>query len=240
MFESEVDLIHVQRQLAEHFALEELRTLCFDLSLDYEEFAGDTKTAKTRELVKHCHRYGLISQLLEHCEKQRPNVKWNQPAEPYKATELPEEWVEPLQRLYRLVRAFNRNRHMPFSNERTRLGDDIAFEMREAAPFLFNQFDVERWLNSGNTGKRLAAIKYLDWLQDIEFLENLFGKLVTESPFMQLHILVTIDSMLDQLDVKHQAALKAALTAYKITRKDADREFWRKRILSRLENVDQS
>ena len=56
------------------------------------------------------------------------------------------------------------------------------FAMREAAPFLFDKFDVASWLDSSSAGKRLAAVKYLDWLEDIEFMNNLIGKLATERP----------------------------------------------------------
>lgn len=234
MYESEIDLIHLQRQLVEYFDLGELKTLCFDLSMDYDELAGETKSDKARELVKAAYKNGRVPDVVQQCEEVRPNVVWNQPAGSYRQGELPDEWVEPLQRLYRLVKAFNRNRQQPFSDERTRQGDEIAFTMREAAPFVFNQFDVKTWLNSDSVGKRLAAVKFLDWQQDIEFLGNLLGKLVTERPFMQLHVLVTIDSLLDQLDDGQQATVRIALQAYRIVRRDPSLEFWRDRILSRL------
>lgn len=235
VYESDVDLVHLQKQVVKHFAVGELKTLCFSIHIDYDDLAGDTKTEKTRELIKFCYRTGRIPELLEQCQELLPAVIWNQPAKIYRHDELPDEWVEPLQRLYRLVKEFNRNRHRPFSDARTQQGDEIAFTMREAAPFLFNQFEVEQWLNSSNIGKRLAAIKYLDWMQDIEFVNNLLGKLATESPFMQLHILVAMDSMLDQLDAKHQELVKVALRAYQITsRRDSSREYWRTRILARL------
>jgi hypothetical protein len=166
----------------------------------------------------------------------RPNEIWNKPAKFYARDKLPDEWLEPLQRLYHLVKEFNRNRHLPFSNERTLQGDEIAFTMREAAPFLFGQFDLGQWLKSESIGKRLAAIKYLDWLQDVEFVGDLLGMLVTEKPFLQLHILLAIDSMLDQLSPKHRRATSVALTAYKIVSRDPDLEYWRQRILSGLKS----
>lgn len=234
IYESDIDLVYLQKKLVEHFDLSELKTLCFDLSINYEEIAGETLTDKTRELVKFVYRSGRIGDIIELCQELRPKVAWNQPGKIYRRDDLPEEWVEPLQRLFRIVREFNRNRHRPFSDDRTSQGDEIAFTMREAAPFLFDQFDVEGWLNSSNPGKRLAAIKYLDWLQDIEFLNNLLGKLITEKPFMQLHILVAIDSMLDQLNQQRQVMVHTALIAYKLVARDPSLEFWRNRILSRL------
>jgi hypothetical protein len=110
----------------------------------------------------------------------------------------------------------------------------IAYQMGEAAPLLFGKFDVGSWLDSSSLGKRLAAIKYLDWLQDIDYLGNLLGKLTTERPFIQLHCLVAIDHMLDQLDDKAEALVKAQLLAYNIIHSDDSLEFWKKRILTRL------
>ena len=237
-YESDVDLINLQQQLVEHFDLSEMQQLCFDLAIDYEELAGDTKTDKARELVKFGYRTGRIPEIVQRCAELRPQEMWNKPARIYAHDGLPDEWIEPLQRLYRLVKEFNRNRQLPFSNERTRQGDEIAFTMREAAPFLFGQLDVGEWLKSDSIGKRLAAVKYLDWLQDVEFVGSLLRMLVTEKPFLQLHVLLAIDSMIDQLDWKGRKTVTAALTVYKIVSRDADLEYWRERILSRLGSQD--
>lgn len=233
-YESDIDLYYLQQQLVEHFDLDDMNELCFLLKIDFEEIAGDTKTAKARELVKFCYRNGRIPEIVQRCAELRPKEIWNKPARVYDRGNLPVEWVEPLQRLYQLVKAFNRNRHLPFSSERTRQGDEIAFTMREAAPFLFGQFDVAQWLKSDSVGKRLAAIKYLDWLQDVEYFERLLGMLATEKPFVQLHILLALENMLDQLDSKHQRIASVALTAYKVMSRDADLAYWRERLLSGL------
>lgn len=233
-YESDIDLINLQKQLVEHFDLSEMQQLCFDLGIDYEELAGETKTDKTRELVKLGYRIGRISDIVKRCAELRPNEVWDKP-KIYARDGLPDEWAEPLQRLYRLVKEFNRNRRLPFSDERTRQGDEIAFSMREAAPFLFGQFDVEQWLKSESAGKRLAAIKYLDWLQDVDFVGRLLGMLVKEKPFIQLHILLAIDGMLDQLDSKDRKEATLALTADAVMWRDSDLDYWRQRILPKLE-----
>lgn len=239
-YESDIDLFNLQQQLVDHFNLDELDELCFFLKIDFEEIPGNTKTAKARELVKYCYRKRRIPEIVQRCTDLRPKEIWNQPTRIYERDNLPEEWGEPLQRLYLLIKAFNRNRHAPFSSERTRQGDEIAFTMREAAPFLFDQFDVGQWLKSDSAGKRLAAIKYLDWLQDVEYFSSLLGMLATEKPFVQLHILLALDSMLDQLDLKHQQIATVALSAYKIVSRDRELEYWREQILSDLKRKETS
>ena len=105
-----------------------------------------------------------------------------------------------LQELNELVKNFNRNRHLRLGGKSTtNQGDDIAFRMRSISPLLFGEFEVEKWLSSSNPGKRLAAIKYLDWAQDIEFLEPLLDRLLEEGAFIQYHVWLTLFSLKDQL-----------------------------------------
>jgi len=54
----------------------ELSTLCFDMSIDYESLPGDGKEAKTRELIGFCERSGRLEELVEECKMLRPNVQW--------------------------------------------------------------------------------------------------------------------------------------------------------------------
>ena len=46
----------LRRLLIQHFDLEELRDLCFDLEVDYDSLRGDDKRVKTRELVAYMER----------------------------------------------------------------------------------------------------------------------------------------------------------------------------------------
>ena len=58
--------------LQNHFNLEELKTLAFDLGIDYELFPHDTVPAFTRELIAYCQRMDKIACLLTEVSKQRP------------------------------------------------------------------------------------------------------------------------------------------------------------------------
>ncbi len=50
--------------LNEQFSADELRDLCLDLGLDYENIAGETKVAKARELVLYLQRRGELDRLV--------------------------------------------------------------------------------------------------------------------------------------------------------------------------------
>lgn len=68
-------LVQLRLKLVAHFSVEELRTLCFDLGIDSENFPS-LKDSFCRELVSYCSRNRLISELMESCRQKRPSVSW--------------------------------------------------------------------------------------------------------------------------------------------------------------------
>jgi LuxR family glucitol operon transcriptional activator len=71
-------LVGLHDLLVTHFDLEELRTLCFNLRVDYDSLPGEGKAGKVRELVGYCDRHDCIVQLLETGKKLRPDVPWDE------------------------------------------------------------------------------------------------------------------------------------------------------------------
>ncbi|MCA9875757.1 MAG: hypothetical protein KC441_18930, partial [Anaerolineales bacterium] len=59
------------------FNLEELRTLVFDLNVNYDDLRGDTISAKIQALVEHLEKRDRISDLLTLLKQRRPNEKWD-------------------------------------------------------------------------------------------------------------------------------------------------------------------
>jgi len=62
-------LIH---NLENTFDEEELRTLCFVLSVNYDDLQGTGRAAHIRSLVGHCFRHGRIGELVEELQRLRP------------------------------------------------------------------------------------------------------------------------------------------------------------------------
>ncbi len=56
----------------------ELRTLCFEMRIDYEHLVGAEKLSKIRELILYCESRGLVNNLVEECKKQRLSVDWEE------------------------------------------------------------------------------------------------------------------------------------------------------------------
>jgi len=61
-----------------YFNDSELRTLCFEMRIDYEHLVGAEKLSKIRELILYCESRGLVNNLVKECKKQRPSVYWEE------------------------------------------------------------------------------------------------------------------------------------------------------------------
>ena len=66
----------LRQNITRLFELEELRTLCFDLGVDFESLGGEGKEAKARELVAFLDRNDRLLDLVETCASQRPGAAW--------------------------------------------------------------------------------------------------------------------------------------------------------------------
>jgi hypothetical protein len=70
----EVNLVTLRSALDDGYNDSELRDLCFELGIDYEDLPGDNQGAKARELVLFAKRRGQIAQLVERVMKERPHL----------------------------------------------------------------------------------------------------------------------------------------------------------------------
>jgi len=60
----------------QHFSDEELRLLCFDLAIEYENLPGATRIAKSQALVAYCLRHNRLPELGAQCRQLRPDADW--------------------------------------------------------------------------------------------------------------------------------------------------------------------
>lgn len=75
----EVDsrLSQLHQILVDRFNLEELRTLCFELALDYEMLPGEGKGGKARELIAYLNRRNRLEELAETIRQARPDISFD-------------------------------------------------------------------------------------------------------------------------------------------------------------------
>jgi hypothetical protein len=82
-------LAPLRDEMARRFTKEELRTLCFDLGVDYDDLPSAVKTGQAQDLILHLERAGRLDELLARCRELRPNVKWDNPAHVPGTSEVP-------------------------------------------------------------------------------------------------------------------------------------------------------
>lgn len=62
--------------ISTYFNIEELRSLCFDLSINLDNVRGETLEVKSKELVGYCRRHGKLHELINRCKDLRPSTDW--------------------------------------------------------------------------------------------------------------------------------------------------------------------
>ena len=70
-------LAPLRDELARRFTKEELRGLCFDLGVDYDDLPSTTKTGQAQDLILYLERSGRLAELLALCRRLRPTAKWD-------------------------------------------------------------------------------------------------------------------------------------------------------------------
>jgi len=63
--------------LASRFDLDEIRTLCFDLGVDFDSLRGEGKAAKARELIIHLQNRRQLDKLISRIKQTRPDIDWS-------------------------------------------------------------------------------------------------------------------------------------------------------------------
>lgn len=69
--EKAVSLPALRDLINQHFSAEELRQLCFGLSIEYENLPGGTRLAKVQPLAQYSPRHSQLPDLCQHCRQKR-------------------------------------------------------------------------------------------------------------------------------------------------------------------------
>jgi hypothetical protein len=69
-------LTQLRQVLTTRFDAGELRTLCFDLGVDYDDLPGAGKASRARELVGYLARRDRIADLIRVGKRLRPDIPW--------------------------------------------------------------------------------------------------------------------------------------------------------------------
>jgi hypothetical protein len=92
-------LTKLRQILIKHFDESELRTLCFDLKIEYADLGEGGRKDRARELIAYLARHGRTPELLKIGQEQRPDVPWNE----LTATETPPQPHPPVQQAHLFI-----------------------------------------------------------------------------------------------------------------------------------------
>lgn len=70
-----VDPVHLRQVLTQYYSEGELRTMCFDMGIDYESVGGRGKAEKVVELVAYAQRYGRLDQFAAYVRQTRDFIQ---------------------------------------------------------------------------------------------------------------------------------------------------------------------
>lgn len=74
MPDQEYDLPQIRQFIENRFSLEDLKTLCQDLSVDFDAIGGENKEGKARELVQYFANRANLAELVAKLREERPNI----------------------------------------------------------------------------------------------------------------------------------------------------------------------
>ena len=84
-------LTQLHRLLNQAFNLEEVRTLCFELGIEYDDLGGEGRSDRSRELIRLMARQGRLPNLVTVATEKRPQLVWpSVPADFHLPTSSPE------------------------------------------------------------------------------------------------------------------------------------------------------
>ena len=143
-------LARLRQMVQDRFDESELRTLCFDLHIDYENLLGQSKADKARELVAYLKRHDRVPDLAQVVGQSRPDIPWEDISEsamppiaqgppnnlPRKASEFVGR-KEEKQRIYDALHPCSRSRLISIDGTpgmgKTSLALEVAHESLQAA-----------------------------------------------------------------------------------------------------------
>ena len=70
-------LVSLRQNLYTRLSEEELRSLCFDLGVDYENLGGESKAAHARNLISYFERRERLDELAAACRNSFPDLPWD-------------------------------------------------------------------------------------------------------------------------------------------------------------------
>lgn len=199
----------LRQLLDDHLNENELRDLCFDLGIDYENLPPGAKKDKARELILAVENAGRFPELFNWIKLHRPAVNWDEV--------LGTAVTDPTQEIERLIHEYDHLRKQQkagVAGVATRHLDDIIIAMRDVALVLsLPRTAIEDGLRAFSDGQRMASLAYLHVNPDERLLYPLLD--IEASPGSDRHrsneeyyALLAVERLVETADLDLRPKLK--------------------------------
>lgn len=71
-------LVTFKQNLKTAFNNNDLKTLCFELNIPYEDLGAETHDGRIQELIEYGQRHGRLADFVAYCRRERPYIAWPQ------------------------------------------------------------------------------------------------------------------------------------------------------------------
>lgn len=88
--DAHAELVALQDRIRKSFSLDDIRELCFKLTVPYDDLPGESLRNKARELVVWMQHRGRLDDLRAACEEARPQIGWGVSQKPVIFTQKPD------------------------------------------------------------------------------------------------------------------------------------------------------
>ena len=66
----------LRKAISNRFSLSDIRSLCFDLGIEYEELGSGSKSDVITALIGYCQRNGRLNELQNYLQHERSFINW--------------------------------------------------------------------------------------------------------------------------------------------------------------------
>ncbi len=74
--DAQAERVRLRELLDSLFSQDDIRVLCFDLGIDFDNLSGGTKQVKVQSLIVYCEQRGRIDDLIQRATAVNPNMIW--------------------------------------------------------------------------------------------------------------------------------------------------------------------
>jgi len=86
-----IDKTKLRKSMNSNFSIDDIKVICFDLNIDFDNLDGNTKQTKIINLIRHCQNHTRLNDLINKLQQERPYTAWEKLATPPSSQQIPKK-----------------------------------------------------------------------------------------------------------------------------------------------------